>query len=86
MEILEAYCEALGRVVEIYEAQEEYFAQPEGSRHSFRFRCSDAACRAEKNPLVVGVSYHKDADESDKYQQPHFRSHKNHPMLMLAYG
>lgn len=38
MEILEAYCEDLGRVVEIYEAQEEYFAQPAGNQHRFQFR------------------------------------------------
>lgn len=81
MEILEAYCEDLGRVVEIYEAQEEYFAQPAGNRHRFQFRCSDAACRAEKNPLVVGVNYDKNAEESDKYQQPHFKSHTKHPHI-----
>lgn len=40
MEILEAYCEELQRVVEIYDAQEKYFAQPLGSRHRFRFLCS----------------------------------------------
>lgn len=81
MEILEAYCEDLRRVVEIYEAQEEYFAQPMGNRHRFTFRCSDAACRAEKNPLVVGVNYDKNAEESDKYQQPHFKSHTKHPHI-----
>jgi hypothetical protein len=81
MEILEAYCEDLGRIVEIYEAQEEYFAQPAGNRHRFKFRCSDAACRASNNPLVVGVNYHKNAEESDKYQQPHFKSHANHPHI-----
>jgi hypothetical protein len=42
MEILEAYCEDLERVVGIYEAQEEYFAQPEGRRHPFRFRLIQA--------------------------------------------
>lgn len=81
MEILEAYCEDLGRVVEIYEAQEEYFAQPAGNRHRFQFRCSDAACRATNNPLVVGVNYDKNAEESDKYQQPHFKSHTKHPHI-----
>ena len=81
MEVLEAYCEELGRVVEIYEAQEEYFAQPAGNRHRLQFRCSDAACRAEKNPLVVGVNYDKIAEESDKYQQPHFKSHTKHPHI-----
>ena len=81
MEILEAYCEELGGVVEIYEAQEEYFAQPAANRHRFKFRCSDAACRAAKNPLVVGVNYDKNAEESDKYQQPHFKSHTNHPHI-----
>lgn len=81
MEILEAYCEDLGRVVEIYEAQEEYFAQPAGNRRRFQFRCSDVACRAANNPLVVGVNYDKNAEESDKYQQPHFKSHTKHPHI-----
>jgi len=81
MEILEAYCEELGRIVEIYEAQEEYFAQPARNRHRFKFHCSDAACRAANNPLVVGVNYDKNAEESDKYQQPHFKSHTNHPHI-----
>lgn len=81
MEILEAYCENLGRIVEIYEAQEEYFSQPEGNRHRFVFRCSDATCRAAKNPLIVGVNYDKNSEESDKYQQPHFKSHIKHPHI-----
>jgi len=81
MEIFETYCEDLRRVVEIYEAQEEYFSQPTGNRHRFEFRCSDTACRAEKNPLVVGVNYDKNAEESDKYQQPHFKSHTKHPHI-----
>jgi hypothetical protein len=81
MEILEAYCEELGGVVEIYEAQEEYFAQPAGKRRRFQFRCSDVACRAANNPLVVGVNYDKNSEESDKYQQPHFKSHTNHPHI-----
>lgn len=81
MEILEAYCEDLGRIVEIYDAQEEFFAQAEGKRHRFRFRCSDDDCRAAKNPLVVGVNYDKNVEDSEKYQQPHFKSHPNHPHL-----
>jgi len=81
MEILEAYCEDLGRVVEIYEAQEAYFAQPEGTRKRFRFRCSDPECRATNNPLVVGANYHRDAEESEKFQQPHFKSHDKHPHI-----
>ncbi|ETE28960.1 hypothetical protein [Xylella fastidiosa] len=81
MEILEAYCEDLGRVIEIYEAQEEYFAISVTRRHRFSFRCSDAACRAAKNPLIVAVNYDKNAEESEKYQQPHFKSHINHPHI-----
>lgn len=81
MEILEAYCEDLRRTVEIYEAQEEFFDQPAGHRHRFRFRCSDAACRATNNPLVVGVNYDKNAEDTDKYQQPHFKSHTKHPHI-----
>ncbi|MDR2873047.1 MAG: hypothetical protein LBV45_11155 [Xanthomonadaceae bacterium] len=81
MEILEAYCEELHRVIGIYEAQEEYFSQPIGQRSRFTFRCSDAACRATNHPLVVGANYHKNAEDSEKYQQPHFRSHPNHPHI-----
>ncbi|MDN7924686.1 hypothetical protein [Burkholderia vietnamiensis] len=81
MEILEAYCEELGRVVDIYEAQEEYFALPPALRHRFKFRCSDPTCRAELNPLVVGANYHKDAETSEKYQQAHFRAHSSHPHI-----
>jgi hypothetical protein len=29
----------------------------------------------------VGVNYDKNAEESDKYQQPHFKSHTNHPHI-----
>ncbi|AIP03950.1 hypothetical protein [Burkholderia pseudomallei] len=81
MEILEAYCEELGRVVDIYEAQEEYFALPPAQRNRFKFRCSDPTCRAERNPLVVGANYDKDAETSEKYQQAHFRTHSNHPHI-----
>ncbi|MFL9951950.1 hypothetical protein PQR65_00905 [Paraburkholderia nemoris] len=79
MKILEAYCEELGRVMDVYEAQEEFFALPPARRDRFHFRCSDSDCRAELNPLVVGVNYDKDAETSEKYQQAHFRAHPRHP-------
>lgn len=79
MEILEAYCVELGRVVDIYEAQEEYFALPGPMKRRFEFRCSDLNCRLAHNPLVVGANYHKDAEASEKYRQPYFKSHEKHP-------
>lgn len=79
LEILEAYCVELGRAVDIYEAQEEYFALPGPVKKRFEFRCSDQNCRLERNPLVVGANYHKDAEESEKYRQPYFKSHEKHP-------
>lgn len=79
MEILEAYCEELRRVIDIYEAQEEYFALPPEKRRRFVFRCSDSICREEKKPLIVAVNYDKDAEETEKYRQPHFKTHDSHP-------
>lgn len=79
MEILEAYCVELGRVVDIYEAQEEYFALSGPLKRRFKFRCSDLNCRVEHRPLVVGANYHKDAETSEKYRQPYFKSHEKHP-------
>ena len=81
MEILEAYCEELKRVVDIYEAQEEYFALPEIIRKRFSFRCSDPTCRASNNPLVSGVNYHRNVEGSEKYRQPHFKSLDKHPHI-----
>ena len=78
MEILEAYCEELRRVVDIYEAQEEYFALPKSIRKRFSFRCSDPTCRASNNPLVSGVNYDRNVEESEKYRQPHFKSLNKH--------
>jgi hypothetical protein len=74
VEILEAYCVELGRVVDIYDAQKEFFALPESRRKRFTFRCSDDDCRAEKNPLVSGVNYDKLAEDTEKYRQIHFRA------------
>lgn len=73
MEILEAWCVELGEVVDIYDAQNAYFDLPEKNRKRFTFRCSDEQCRRTKNPLVSGVNYHKLAEETDKFLQPHFR-------------
>lgn len=74
MEILEAYCVELDDVVDIYDAQNAYFDLPESSRYRFTFRCSDDECRRVKNPLVSGVNYHRLAEETEKYRQPHFRA------------
>jgi hypothetical protein len=74
MQILEAYCEELDEVLDIYGAKEAYFSLPEGQRKRFVFRCSDEQCRASAFPLVIGANYHKSVEESEKYVQPHFKS------------
>lgn len=81
MQILEAYCEELGETIDIYAAQRAYFAQPAASRRRFTFRCSDEACRRERNPLVSGVGYHQLAEEGEKFRQIHFRAPPGHPHL-----
>lgn len=81
MEILEAYCVELDKVVDIYEAQKAYFALSKNRRKRFNFRCSDDICREEKNPLVSGVNYDKLIEESDKYRQIHFRAPVGNPHL-----
>ncbi|WP_241024555.1 hypothetical protein [Paraburkholderia sp. Ac-20340] len=81
MEILEAYCVELGKVVDIYDAQKAYFALPENRRKRFTFRCSDDACRAEKNPLVSGVNYDKLVEDTEKFRQIHFRAPVGNPHL-----
>jgi hypothetical protein len=81
LQILEAYCEELDAVLDIYAAQRAYFAQPAGRRPRFTFRCSDPACRAARNPLVSGVGYHKLAEEGEKFRQIHFRAPPDHPHL-----
>lgn len=79
MEILEAYCEELDQVLNIYDAQKAYFALPAATRKRFTFRCSDHDCRAASNPLVSGINYDKLAEESDKFRQIHFRAPAGHP-------
>jgi hypothetical protein len=81
MQILEAWCEELGRNMDIYTAQRAYFAQPEARRKRFTFRCSDEACRGACNPLVSGVGYHQLAEEGEKFRQIHFRAPPGHPHL-----
>lgn len=76
MEILQAYCVELDEIVDIYEAQCAYFDNPPSSRKRFTFHCSDEECRRLKNPLVSGVNYHRLAEETEKYRQPHFRAPK----------
>jgi len=79
LEILEAFCVELDRVVDIYDAQKAYFAMPEAKRKRFTFRCSDIDCRREKNPLVSGINYDKLVEDSDKYRQIHFRAPTGNP-------
>jgi hypothetical protein len=81
MDIQEAYCEELGQTINIYAARREFFEMAESSRKRFVFRCSDEACRAANNPLVVAVNYDKVAEETDIVQQPHFKGHKLHPHI-----
>jgi len=79
VEILEAYCEELDQVLNIYDAQKAYFALPAAARKRFTFRCSDHDCRAAANPLVSGINYDKLAEDSDKFRQIHFRAPAGHP-------
>jgi len=81
MQILEAWCEELGRIIDIYTAQRAYFAQPDARRRRFTFRCSDKACRLARNPLVSGVGYDQLAEEREKFRQIHFRVPPGHPHL-----
>lgn len=81
MAIPEAYCEQLKRIVGIYEAQEEYFDRPASARRRFVFRCADETCRAANWPLIVGVNYDKDAEDSETYLQPHFKTHPRYPHI-----
>lgn len=81
MQILEAWCEELGRIIDIYTAQRAYFAQPDARRRRFTFRCSDEACRLARNPLVSGVGYHQLAEEREKFRQIHFRAPPGNPHL-----
>jgi len=79
MDIEEAYCSEIEAVINIYEAKEEYFSQPAGSRKRLTFYCPDAKCRASHNPLVVGVNYSQLAEDGKKYRQMHFRASPKHP-------
>jgi len=81
MGVDKAYCEELGRVVNIYEARKEFFDLPLEKRKRFHFRCADDQCRAEKNPLIVGVNYDKKAEDSEIKQQPHFRIRNEYPHI-----
>jgi len=81
MDIYCAYCKELGRDVDIYEAQEEYFSKPRSIRKRFHFYCSDELCRATSETLVVGVNYDKNIEETAHYRQPHFKTHPKHPHI-----
>lgn len=79
MQILEAYCEELDEVLDIYGAKEAYFSLPEARRKRFVFLCSDELCRSTNAPRVTGVNYDKSVEESEKYVQPHFKSNVQQP-------
>jgi hypothetical protein len=79
MQILEAYCEELDEVLDIYGAKEAYFSLPEGQRKRFIFLCSDGRCRSTNSAHVTGVNYDKSVEESEKYVQPHFKSNAQQP-------
>lgn len=70
MDIKEAYCVELGRVVNIYEAKNAFHRL--GGRDRFTFYCSTSACR-ENEVVVTGVNYAKQASEEEFYRAPHFR-------------
>lgn len=71
MSIGKAWCEEAGRIVDIVEAHNLYFANPPDRRDRFVFRCPDEECRREMNPLVTGVNYDKEAGTFT--QRPHFK-------------
>jgi len=76
MSIPVAYCVELGMVVNIFEAREHYFSQPESERKRLTFRCADDTCREQSKPMMVGVNYDK---LSEKYvQRPHFKARATH--------
>lgn len=75
MSLPKAYCKEAGRVVDIFEAHDLYFAQKE-PRKRFDFRCPDDDCRNAMNPVVIGVNYDKNPDENEFVQRPHFRLKK----------
>ncbi len=77
MHIERAFAVELGRVVDIYEARDCYFAQTP-PRRRFNFLCSDELCRATNSTKVTGVNYDKLVEESDQYVRPHFRENTKH--------
>lgn len=70
----EAFCEEHGRNITLVEAHKLYFAQPEGKRRRFTFRCGDPRCRAMLQPKVVGALYDREKSEDEKkLRSPYYR-------------
>lgn len=77
MHIERVFCVELGRIVDIYEARDCYFAQTP-PRRRFNFLCSDRRCRESNGTKVTGVNYDKLVEELDQYVKPHFRENTKH--------
>ncbi len=74
MAIPKAFCIELNKVVNIYDAHDAYFSQPE-PRAKLSFLCPDKSCRDEKSPLLIGVNYTKNPTVDQIKNKPHFRAH-----------
>ncbi|MFW2600337.1 hypothetical protein [Aliarcobacter butzleri] len=76
MHIEKVYCKDLDKIINIYDAEIEYFKQDK-PRKRFEFYCSDEKCRKEKNPKVAGINYDKHPEEGIR-RAPHFRKVDEH--------
>lgn len=74
-----AYCEEHGRNITLDEANQLFFAQDEGNRERFIFRCGDPNCRVQLNPLVAAALYDRKDLPGQKLRSPYFRAIKAHP-------
>lgn len=71
LHIRAAYCEQLGRTLDIMQVRQAFLDQPP-PRRRFTFRCSDDACRRDCDPVVVGAAYDHDEHE-ERAVRPYFR-------------
>lgn len=67
--ITKAYCVELGRIVDIIEVRNEYFAQ--AYRVDFNFKCSDPKCIQSdgSRTVMLGISYKVIVDDSVNFQR-----------------
>lgn len=77
MNIEKVYCIELNRILDIYEAKNEYFKQKKEVRKKFTFFCSDEKCREINKTKVIGVVYDRHQDDKVKVP-PHFRMKDEH--------